>query len=321
MRIYDYEPKLPITVNEYKSRDIKYAFHDVDGTHSLIRTWQPVMSAVLSDVIENGLSDRYDDERNVTRLVDLCGKTKRPETDSFCIESAGLSGITQMEWAIRRGIEENKIDIYCDRSLNSLKIKEIWAGREIFEQEDSPELKTFLDENCGRLFRLYEKVLNAFCRDKNLADAKNDPEKYRVKGSMKFLRFLKEQGVKSYFVTGAVVEQGKGMAEEIETLGFSLGKNGLAEALVGSTWDEKLPKNVIMKKLLDDLGAKGEEVLVAGDGRSEIFAGVEMGAFTIGRLDKSAKRQRQILTEIGVNVIVENFDNKDFYRLFKKPQS
>ena len=51
MRIYDYEPKLPITVNEYKSRDIKYAFHDVDGTHSLIRTWQPVMSAVLSDVI------------------------------------------------------------------------------------------------------------------------------------------------------------------------------------------------------------------------------------------------------------------------------
>ena len=40
-----------IVVKAFEERTIKYAFHDIDGTHSLIREWPPVMSVVLNDVI------------------------------------------------------------------------------------------------------------------------------------------------------------------------------------------------------------------------------------------------------------------------------
>ena len=303
-------------ITPYKEREVKYAFHDVDGTHSLIRNWPPVMSVVLSDVIENGLKENYSSEENENRLAEKAGKTRLPETDKFCVESAGLSALTQMEWAIRRAIEEGKIVIECDEDINSKKIREIWKGKEIFEEKDSPALSQYLSVNTPKLFKLYEGVLNKFCRDNNLSEAKRNPDKFLVKGSMRFLDFLYENGIKNYFVTGAVVEKGKGMYEEVEGLGFRMGEGRQVEDLVGSTWDEKLPKEVIMKRLAAKFGCRGDEIIVVGDGRAEISAGVSMGSFTIGRLPVSATRQRQILTEIGVNVIVEDFDDDELYKFF-----
>ena len=97
------------------------------------------------------------------------------------------------------------------------------------------------------------------------------------------------------------------MHEEVAVLGYEVGENKTVEALVGSTWNEKLPKEVIMEKLAKRLGAKGEERLVIGDGRAEISAGVAMGAYTVGRLPATATRQREILRGLGVDEIVENF--------------
>ena len=37
-----------VVENGFEAREIKYAFHDIDGTHSLIREWPPVMSAPAS---------------------------------------------------------------------------------------------------------------------------------------------------------------------------------------------------------------------------------------------------------------------------------
>ena len=33
-----------IVVNDFEPHEITYAFHDIDGTHSLIREWPPVLS-------------------------------------------------------------------------------------------------------------------------------------------------------------------------------------------------------------------------------------------------------------------------------------
>ena len=91
-------------VNAVKDRKIICAFHDIDGTHSLIRNWPPVMSRVLYDTAVNGIPDDLTSEENINRLVSLCGVEDLEETDRFCIESAGLSALTQMEWAIRRNM-------------------------------------------------------------------------------------------------------------------------------------------------------------------------------------------------------------------------
>lgn len=297
-------------------RNIKYAFHDVDGTHSLIRNWPPVMSVVLNDVIENGLPDGYDSQENVIRLTKRAGSRKFEETDRFCIESAGLSGLTQMEWAIRRAIQEGKIIVNCNQKNNSFKIEKIWQGEETFEEKDTPEMEEYLSENTPKLFKLYEKVLNAYCRNVNLDKAKKDPESFMVKGSKEFLDFLHEHGVRNYFVTGAVVEEGKGMFEEVEGLGYDMGEGKQVEALIGSSWNHKLPKIDIMKELAAKLNARGEEILVVGDGRSEITAGRDLGAYNIGRLGKGSDRQREILKECGADIIIEDYYDEKLREIF-----
>lgn len=317
MVYFEYK-KNDITVKDFGKREIKYAFHDIDGTYSLIRDWPPVMSIVLDYVSNEGIFDGYDSDENLKIIIEKTGTKPLPETDKFCVESAGLSALTQMEWAIRRAIQNNKIDIECDREDNLDKINRISRGEEVFETKDSPELENFLSEHTPRLFRFYEKVLNGYCRDKNLEIAKKDPERFIIPGSVEFLSFLKENGVKNYFVTGAVVEKGMGMYEEVETLGFKIGEDEIIDDIIGSTWNEKLPKDIIMLRLLEKLGANGENVIVVGDGRSEISAGVKMGALCISRLNKDESYKRQLHIKLGTHMIIDDYTNKDFLSLITK---
>ena len=297
---------------------IKYAFHDIDGTHSLIRDWPPVMSICLYDVIVNGLPNDFDSIENRNRLISLAGTMKLPETDKFCIESAGLSALTQMEWAIRRAVQENTIKVNCDMQTNSQIVDRINNGIEYYDDlPETREMTEMLKDQTPRLFKLYEAVLNGFCRDKNLHKAKENPNEFRISGSMEFLQMLKDNGVKNYFVTGAVVEKGMGMHQEVEALGYKIGKNELVEDIIGSTWRDKMPKDMVMQKLLKELGVKGENVLVIGDGRAEIQAGVQMGAFVVSRLPENADFQRELHKKLGTNIIIKDFCDKDFLSLFK----
>lgn len=304
-----------VTVRDFGVRGIKFAFHDIDGTHSLIRDWPPVMSIVLDYVSRHGVPSGYDSEENAQKLIARAGTEPLPDTDKFCVESAGLSALTQMEWAIRRAIDGGLCDVPCDKADNREKIARIGRGEEVFDTPDTPELTSFLAEHTPRLFKFYERVLNGFCRDKNLAAARKDPAKFIVDGSPEFLKFLHDNGVKNYFVTGAVVEKGMGMHEEVEALGFKMGKGEIIEDIIGSTWTEKLPKDVIMERLLETLGAKGENVIVVGDGRSEISAGVKMGALCVSRLGKSEDYKRALHKRLGTDIIVESFKDKDFKEL------
>ncbi|MFA5341938.1 MAG: HAD hydrolase-like protein, partial [Clostridia bacterium] len=92
-----------------------------------------------------------------------------------------------------------------------------------------------------------------------------------------------------------------GMFEEVETLGYKIGKDEIIEDIIGSTWTDKLPKNVIMNNLLNRYNIKGENTLVVGDGRSEIQAGVEMGSFTISRLSQNMQYQKELHINMGTN--------------------
>lgn len=307
-------------VNAVENRKIICAFHDIDGTHSLIRNWPPVMSRVLYDTAVNGIPEDLTSEENINRLVSLCGVEDLEETDRFCVESAGLSALTQMEWAIRRNMELTKGKF--DSETNSEIIKLIWAGEEKFEKFDEPaEYLDYLLEVTPKLFWVYEQVLNRFCRDNNLSKAKENPEDFLIPGSKEFMRYLHDNGIKNYFVTGAVVDKSieppMGMYEEVLGLGFEIGEGKEVENIYGSTWEEKIPKEEVMKRLVKDLGINGENVLVVGDGRSEITAGVSLGAVTLSILPKEAKRQRELHTELGTNMIVCDYTSEDLKKIIK----
>lgn len=307
-------------INEVNDREIICAFHDIDGTHSLIRNWPPVMSRVLYDTAVNGIPENLTSEENINRLVALCGVEDLEETDRFCIESAGLSALTQMEWAIRRNQEMTKGEY--DSETNSEIIARIWKGEELFESFDEPkEYLDYLNEKTPKLFWVYEQVLNRFCRDNNLKKAKENPEEFLIPGSMEFMNYLHEKGIKNYFVTGAVVDKSivppMGMYEEVLGLGFEIGEGKAVEDILGSTWDEKIPKDEVMRRLVKALGIDGSKVLVVGDGRSEISAGVALGAFTVSILPENAKRQRELHVELGTNMIIPNYLAEDIKEIIK----
>lgn len=311
---------LSTIINEVENREIICAFHDIDGTHSLIRNWPPVMSRVLYDTAVNGIPENLTSEENINRLVALCGVETLEETDRFCIESAGLSALTQMEWAIRRNQEMTTGEYNSE--TNSKIIELIWKGEEKFESFDEPaEYLEYLSEKTPKLFWVYEQVLNRYCRDNNLKKAKENPEEFLIPGSMEFMEYLHKNGIKNYFVTGAVVDKSvvppMGMYEEVLGLGFEIGEGKAVEDILGSTWDEKIPKDEVMRRLVKELGIDGKNVLVIGDGRSEISAGVALGAVTVSILPENATRQRELHTELGTNMIIPNYLAEDIEEIIK----
>ena len=309
-----------VILHALKNRKIKYAFHDVDGTHSLIRNWQPVSSRILHDIVVNGIPENLTSEDNINRLVSLCGIEPLPEEERFGVQTAGLSILTQLEWSIRR--HQQEINSIYNTDTNSKIIQMIWEGIENFEGfGENIEYTNFLKETVSKIAWVFEEVLNRYCRDKNINAAKKDPEKFRVAGSMEFLKYLKSNGIKNYFITGAVIEKNtvhpNGMFEEILALGYEIGEGKLIEDVFGSTPDKKVSKIDIMENLIKQLKIKGENVLVIGDGMSEISAGVKLGAVTISVAPKNATFQRELHKKIGADMIIVDYTSKDLRKIIK----
>ncbi len=296
-------------------RRITHAFHDIDGTHSLIREWVPVMALVTGFVSEYGLPEASD-PAGMAEIMARRDPAEFPEGHRFAIESAGLSALTQMEWALRRAAQHGRLELPGETpAVNDAIVERIWRGEEEFD--DCPEpaaVRALLVREGTRLFRAYEILLLAMGRDRNLAEARRNPARWRVPGSLEFLTYLKQCGVRNYFVTGAVIEYDRDgvahgtMAEEIEALGLGAQAGGVIEKLVGSTWHEKLPKDKLMFNLCRAERVDPAHVLIVGDGRSEIAAAVGMKALAMSRLDDAAARAREIHRELGTNLIVNRYN-------------
>ena len=313
-------------INPVGRREITHVVHDIDGTHSLIRDWPPVMSVAIHWAMHCGLGEDFDSEENLRKLIARVGSEPLPETDRYCVECAGFSAITQMEFGIRRAVELGNVPEELkrqlteqDRRTNSSIIRRIWGGEETFDDVDEPQyIKQFLAEKTSRLFMLYEKILNGACRDRNTADAWKHPEKWRVPGSMEFVRYLHDLGCVNYFVTGAVIYEAGGMFEEVRALGFEIGPGRMIQSLRGSAWDRKMPKDQVMETLFREEDIDPRKVLVVGDGRTEIKAGVRMGCVTMSRLGRQDTRLREIHVGLGVNYIVEDYTDPALRRLIRK---
>jgi len=150
-------------------REIRYALHDVDGTHSLIREWPPIMSATIYYAMTCGLADDFDSDANTKKLVNRVGKEETDETRRFCVESAGLSALTQMEFAVRRAVQLGNVPPTAGIRLtaqqsgnNDTIIERIWAGQERFDDiAEPPELTAFLTRITPRLFSFTKRFSTA----------------------------------------------------------------------------------------------------------------------------------------------------------------
>jgi phosphoglycolate phosphatase-like HAD superfamily hydrolase len=91
----------------------------------------------------------------------------------------------------------------------------------------------------------------------------------------------------------------------------------MVEAVKGSFWEKKMPKDEVIRELTHSQGVSPEKVLIVGDGRTEIRSGAELGCVTISRLPKEAVRQRQLQISFGTNYIFGDFTDPFIYEMIQ----
>ena len=108
------------------------------------------------------------------------------------------------------------------------------------------------------------------------------------------------------------------MHEEVEVCGYDIGPGKTIESLEGSSWDTKLPKGEVMERIFSDHDLDPRHVLIVGDGRTEIKAGVEMGCPTISRLPVDDERQREVHGDLGANYILPDYTDPALLQMIYK---
>jgi phosphoglycolate phosphatase-like HAD superfamily hydrolase len=137
------------------------------------------------------------------------------------------------------------------------------------------------------------------------------PEGYLIKDSMKFLKALDECGVDIYAASGT---------DDVDVVNEAhvLGVDGYFKEIAGAPEGRAdCSKEAVLKRLINDYGLRGPEVVVIGDGKVEIALGREVGAVTIGVASNEEKRcgvnptKRQRLITAGAHAIVGDFEKTD----------
>lgn len=173
---------------------------------------------------------------------DPSGETARM-VDRYIDESTGVQTIYQMEW-----------------------LAETVAGLTGGPEPDPWEYK----DRYNAL--LMERV---DLRKRDLARG-GDAAEYLVPGSLWFLRYLRDAGVKIYVASGT---DDADLQTEVELLGIS----PYIRYAKGSPYRQKgCSKEQVIRQLLTSEGIGGDELLVAGDGKVEIALGRQAGGVTLG---------------------------------------
>ena len=78
-------------VKPFEKRQIKYVFHNIDGTHSLIRDRMPVMTLVTGSMAEEVAAPGY--ETGHGKLIEkFCGSTWQKKNDESGNHASTLHG-------------------------------------------------------------------------------------------------------------------------------------------------------------------------------------------------------------------------------------
>ena len=136
-------------------------------------------------------------------------------------------------------------------------------------------------------------------------------ENYLIAGGERFLRGLKERGVRLFAASGTD-------DADVKKESAALGLAGYFESIDGAKpHSEDCSKEAVIRDLIDRCGFCGEEILVCGDGKVEILLGNAAGARTLGIASDEERRQgvnpikQRRLELAGAQKIVGDFSDFD----------
>lgn len=253
----------------------RIAIFDHDGTISTLRRgWEEVMTRVMTSCV---LGDKYKFER---------------DSVDYAVESA-VKNLIDRTTGVQTLLQMRAL---CKLVADFGYVRDIGTPIEYKTMYDK-ELLKLVDVRLGRV------------RKGALGG-----EDFTIKGSIAFLKHIREAGVSLYLVSGTDVED---VRSEAEALGYAEYFDGGIHGAVGDI--DRDPKRMVLENLLGEVGAKSEGACCAvfGDGPVEMREGKKHGAVTIGVASderqrygmNTGKRPRLVLG--GADVIIPDFSWSD----------
>ena len=250
---------------------IKHAVFDHDGTVSTLRQgWEHIMAPVMIKAI---LGERYEtaDEALYQRVRDL--------VLDYIDKSTGIQTIVQMEALVEMVAEFGLVP--AEKILDKFGYKEIYND-------------ALMEQVSGRIAKFKRGEL--------------DITDYTVKGSLAFIKALRQKGVKLYLASGTDYED---VAAESEALGYAELFDG---GIYGSVGDiTKYSKKMVIGKIMTENNLQGPELAVFGDGPVEMRECVKREGIAIGVASDEIRRhglnieKRARLIKAGANLIISDF--------------
>ena len=217
---------------------VRFIIFDFDGTLSLLREgWEKVMEPVMIEAITGSR------DLPIAHLKKIKEKIKR-----VIDQTTGVQTIIQMEGLVDMVREEGLVP---DKEIKSaLEYKKIYNDR---------ILRIVLD------------------RMQEVKSGKKDREDFLIKGSMDFLKALRNKNITLFLASGT---DRIDVLREANFLGIDNFFNGGIYGALESY--EEYSKEKVIREIIDSNSLKGNELLVIGDGPVEIEKGKENSALTVG---------------------------------------
>lgn len=201
------------------------------------------------------------------------------EIKVYINESMGIQTIYQMQWLKRKVELENKADIL-----------DIWEYKKRYND------------------RLMDIVRQ---KTKKLISKKLTPKDFRIINSKEFVKELYELGYKLYIASGTDHDDVVKEMKALEIFEYFEDVKGAPANKIDC------PKEAIVKHLMEDLGYKGNEIAIIGDGKVEIEIAVRIGGKAIGMATNETtqigvnQRKRKKLINAGAHIIAPHFKEKE----------
>lgn len=260
-------------------RNIKHAVFDHDGTISTLRQgWELVMVPVMIKAV---LGDQYESADET-----LYHKVRHRVLD-YIDKSTGIQTIVQME-ALVEMVKEFGI-VSGDQVLDKFGYKKIYNDA---------------------LMQMVNKRLEKFQR------GALDLYDYTVKGSVAFLKILREEGVRLYLASGTDRED---VINEAKVLGYAELFDGGIYGAVGDI--SKYSKKMVLENILHTNHLTGRALAVFGDGPVEIRESRKRDGLAVGMASDEIRRhdlnpeKRTRLIKAGAHLVIPDFAEPDV--LFK----
>ena len=251
------------------------AVFDHDGTVSTIRHgWEKIMRVVMIEAITGESFPTLSPEKISTIYADI---------DEMIEKTTGIQTIVQMQ--MLADMVKRYGYVPADEIRTAAEYKKIYTTA----------LNRAVDAKYARI-----------------AQGINDASDFTMKGSLEFIRSLKEAGIQAYLASGTDLVD---VRKETDAFGTSELFTGGIFGSVGDVSSD--PKKAVMRNIIKNIGlsenGEATRAVVFGDGPVEIREGRKNGFLTIGVLSDENQRfglnlnKRERLVLAGADILIPDF--------------